>query len=249
MSNNDKYCISLKLSKTTKTSMFMLFFIVNILQASSLNTINLHSLNDFIDNDESIEICGDKYLTKTKSGEVLLSIDMGNNWTKLNIGKISKIISFESTNLNKRKEKFKSGNKYNLEFLENLLSKINQKENLENQIKLSLPEENIVFINEDGKILLSKNCGFEFLNLNQNKFLNEFNKSLEKNVIAKDFVFHPYDQNKGIVIAFTDQGDIFEDAVERSLIEVFLTENFGKTFKKIQSFNNQDLKKYSDFAW
>jgi len=237
-----------KLLKSIRTLIFALFILTDIINANNQNIINTHTLNNFFDNDKSIEICGDKYLARTKSGEVLLSSDLGYNWSKLNIGKISKIISFENTEINKSREKLKNGNKFNFEFLKNLLAKKIKKENLEHEIKLNIAEENIVFINDEGKILFSKNCGFEFLN-NVEKYQNEFNSALDKKVIVKDFVFHPFNQQKGIVIAYDDESRIFEDFAEKKLIQIFLTENFGKNFRKIQSINNEELQKYYDFTW
>lgn len=245
---------TLKLPKSIRTSIFIIFTLLNIINTNSQNTINLHSLNDFIDDFKGIEICGDKYLTRTKSGDVLLSSDLGFNWSKLSLSKISKIISFENSENFKSKEKFISGNKFNFDFLKNLLTKKSESKEFKSEIKLSTPIENTVFISDDGKIFFSKNCGFDFLNENslsdKTGTKEEPSSNLDSKLLVKDFVFHPDNQEKGIVIAYDDEGGIFQETrLDKGLVQVFLTENFGKTFRRIHSFNNEELKRFSDFTW
>jgi len=184
--------ISLKNIKCIRTYIFLIFSIINLIKSNSQNTIKLDSLNNFIDDFTGIEVCGDKFLTRTESGEVLLSSDLGYNWSKLSLGKINKVISFENTEINKAREKFTRGNKFNYEFLKNLLVKKSKNEDFTSEIKLSNPQENTVFITNEGEIFFSKNCGFDFLNENLGKNgFNELHAGLGKKVIVKDFVFHP----------------------------------------------------------
>ncbi len=211
------------------------------------NNINFHNLNGFIEN---IEICGDKYLSLSETGEVHMSIDLGYNWTKLeNIQKIKKIISFEGSNINKEREKFKKRNKYTYDFLKNLLLKKLKNENYQNDIKLSVPEENSVFITENGEIIFSKNCGFDQLEKSNEK-ISELNPKFNENIIVKDYIFHPYNQENGLIIAYDDENNFFdEDKQKIENFQVFLTENFGKTFKRIKTNNNEELKRFVDFTW
>jgi len=230
--------------------MFYLYIIINfsLLKFSQPNIINIYNINEFIDFN-GLEICGDKYLAKTKSGEVYISTDLGYNWRALEgLTNVRKIVSFENSDLNKFREKYKNGNKFSNEFLKSMFMKKIKKEKFENYMKLNIPEENTAFITFEGKIIFSRDCGLDMFQSIKDKKIYNFNEKL----LVRDFIFHPYEQEKGFIIAFDQEEKIYgfnNNIKDLRFIEIYLTENFGKTFRKIQSFNHEELKKYTDFKW
>jgi hypothetical protein len=234
--------------KTNKINLFLLHIILIALLSLQINSQqNIRNLNvkSFF---EYNTMCGDKFLAKTFNGEIYITTDQSNNWKKIEIlPKIKTIKTFESTKL-KGKKQNKKNPKFT--FLKNLfILRFLKNENLQNYFKLQIHNENIVFITIKGEIIFSTQCGLDLL---KKKTLAE-NSYFDNDRYVEDFIFHPFDQNKGIIICKEETINIFTSKDQQNssniLKDIYLIDNFGKIFHKIESQKQGNFNKIYDLIW
>jgi len=220
----------------------VMIFLLGINSQQNIKILNVKSFF------EQNIICGDKFLAKTFDGEIYISTDFANNWQKIDIlSSIKKIKNFEASKLKEKKH-----NKKNPEFtfIKNLfIKRFLKNENLENYFKLQTHNENVVFITIKGEIVFSAQCGLDLLN---KKTLAE-NLNFDNDRHVEDFIFHPINKDKGIIICKDDSQNIFlnkeEQNSSRFLKDVYLTKDFGKSFHKIESLKHENLRKFYNLNW
>lgn len=230
-----------------------LYFILNLLHSSSANEYKgtILNLNSFIDN--KFEICGDKYMARTETGEVYVSTDLGANWIKIkSLAKIKKIKIFENQEIIQRRDVYNNKSENNLDFIRKYFYKKSKNEEFDIQPSNS-NSGNVVFITNQGKIIFSKKCGLDLFD----KDFIYANDIIKSNLRVQDYYFHPIQKDKGVIIANDSHQSIIYgssnlDSGEKNNLdikEIYLTKNFGQSFKRLEYTNDQEQLNVFDFKW